>query len=217
MGTDLLRFADVESLQDLGTLVARARTLDDAGAIRLQAGGGVLAAWVCVLPGRGVLGQGVVLGLRVMPLEDSRAQLDTTVPLAAISDRLAWRERTGDIRAELPVPPAQAGAPWAALTPPRSGWEPAGSIASDDLVTAAREGIAEVAQGAPEGSGGHAVAALRERVWSRPLGEEPPAVPAGAGLAAYGLGFARPGERATLLQAGPWTRVTLEAGHVLTR
>ncbi|MBA2694930.1 MAG: hypothetical protein H0U62_03590, partial [Actinobacteria bacterium] len=55
VGVDVLRFADVESLQDLSTYVARARHLDADGAIRLQAAGSVLAAWVRVLPGQGML------------------------------------------------------------------------------------------------------------------------------------------------------------------
>jgi hypothetical protein len=90
-------------------------------------------------------------------------------------------------------------------------------------VEAARGGIAAVAEGTPEGAGSHAVTALRERVWSAALpgtgGDEPdaPAVPSGAALAAYALGFARAGERATVLRAGGWTRVTLPAGHVLSR
>lgn len=212
-----LEFPDVESLQDLGTLVGRARSLMDQGSIRLQVAGGVLAAWVCVLPGRGLIGQGVVLGLRTMPVAavHGAANLDVTVPLAAISDRLARRASTGDLSTQLPVPPMEAMEQWTALTPARSGWEPIGTVAADELLEVAKAGIEEVAQGAPEGSGALAVQALRERVWGRPVGKG--LLPAGAGLAAYGLGFVRPGEQINVFRAGPWTRASSPVGHVLTR
>src|SRR5690606_2615466 len=106
-GGTALEFPDVESLQDLGTFVRRARSVMDQGSVRLQAGDGVLAAWVCVLPGRGLVGSGVVLGLRTMPLlrVQGAPSLDVTVPLAAVSDRMARRASTGDLSTVLPVPP----------------------------------------------------------------------------------------------------------------
>lgn len=215
-------FADVESLQDLGTYVARARRLDEDGAIRLQAVRDVLAAWVCALPGRGLLLQGVVLGLRVMPLAPGHPELDATVPLGGLTDRFARRERTGDVGVEIPVPPTRVAPAWTALTPPRSGWAPVGEVAAEVLLSAAREGIAAVARGTPPGAGAHAVSALRERIWSAPLpgageGTGLPPVSAGTALAAYGLGFAREGDRAAVYQVGGWTRLTLPVGHVLTR
>lgn len=218
-GEAVLDFADVESLQDLGTFVGRARTLSEDGSVRLQATGSVLAAWVNVLPGQGLLGKGVVLGLRTMPLAPDRASgdLDATVPLAAISDRLARRAGTGDTGTVLPVPPMRVTAQWAGLTPPRSGWEPAGTVPADTLLEAARAGIAEVAQGAPTGSGALAVSALRERVWGRPVSEDHPQVPAGTGLAAYSLGFVRPGDQVRVFRAGSWLRLSAAAGHILTR
>lgn len=210
---EVLRFVDVESLQDLATLVSRARGLDPGGAIRLQAAGDVLAAWVCVLPGRGVLGQGVVLALRVMPLAGPQ-HLDLTVALGAVTDRLARRRSTGDVSAELVVPPTTLIPPWTALTPPRSGWGAVGDLDADVLAQVARDGIAEIAQGTPPGSGAHAVQALRASVWGRRI---EPGLPAGAALAAYGLGFTRSGERAVVRRLGPWTRLSLRSGHVLTR
>lgn len=213
----VLEFPDVESLQDLGTFAARARTLMDAGAMRLQVHGSVLAAWVCVLPGRGLVGQGVVLGLRTMPVTavHGAADLDVTVPLAAIGDRMARRASTGDIGTRLPVPPMQVSEQWTALTPARSGWEQVGTVAADELLQTAREGIAEISEGAPEGSGALAVAALRERVWGRTISGG--ALTAGVGLASYGLGFARPGGTVGIFRSGPWTRVSTPVGHILTR
>ena len=55
----VLTFEDVASLSDLGRYAYRAKMLDDEAAIRLQAFGRVLAAWVGVLPGSGILGEGV--------------------------------------------------------------------------------------------------------------------------------------------------------------
>lgn len=210
-----LTFADVESLVDLSTFAARARAADDGGAVRLQAVGAVLAAWVCVLPGRDLLGSGTVLGLRTMPLAGEH-RLDVTVPLAALADRFARRGTTGDTSAVLPVPPTTVSPPWGGVTPPRGGWAPAGTLSSTVLLEAAREGVAEVAQGTPGHAGAPAVAALRARVWGRELEH---GVPAGAGLAVLALGFAREGaaQEAAVHRSGPWTRVSLPAGHVVCR
>lgn len=206
-------FADVESLHDLATFVSRARAVDEGGAVRLQATGEVLAAWVRVLPGRGVLGDGVVLGLRVMPLAGPHT-LDATVPLAAVADRMARRQQTGDVSTHVPVPPMTVTVPWTGLTPPRSGWQPRAQLSAAEVSAAAEAGVAQVAQGTPAGAGAHAVAALRERVWGAP---GPAGLPAGVAFAAYALGFLRPGDVATVHACRPWARVSLPGGHVLVR
>lgn len=216
-----LTFADGETLADLGTLVARARSLEPEGAIRLQARGGVLAAWVCVVPGQGLTGSGLVLGLRTMALAGEQ-DLDVTVALAAMGDRFARRSTNGEAGTTLQVPPAEVSPRWAGVLPPRGGWEPVGTVGTADLLAAAEEGIAEVAQGAPEGSGAAAVGMLRSRVWSREVLDAsgaPTGAPAGAGLAARVLGFARGGDErsASVHRHGAWTRVSLPAGHVLSR
>src|ERR1700712_4796498 len=84
----ILRLADPGTAADLRTYVTRARTADD-GAIRLSAHGTVLAAYVAVLRPK-LLGEGTptVLGLRTMALAES-ADVDVTVPLSAVADRLA--------------------------------------------------------------------------------------------------------------------------------
>lgn len=216
-----LAFADGETLADLGTYVARARALDAEGAIRLQAVGGVLAAWVCVVPGQGLTGSGLVLGLRTMALAGPH-DLDVTVPLAAMGDRFARRSVTGQAGTDLAVPPAEVSPRWVGMLPPRGGWEPVGAVRTADLLDAAEDGIAEVAQGAPEGSGAAAVGLLRSRVWSREVLDasgDPTGAPAGAGFAARALGFARAGgsASATVHRHGAWTRVSLPGGHVLSR
>lgn len=206
-----LRLADEESAADLATYLARAKKVDDAGDVRLQAVGEVLAAWTCAVPGRGLGHSGLVLGLRTFALAEPTQQ-DMTVPIAAITDRLA---RGGT---EIAEPPVSSRPTWSAVSPPRSGWESVGLVADADLVTVAREGIAEVAQGAPEGSGAAAVADLRSRVWGRATSTVPP-VPAGTAFALHVLGFLRPepGARVTVHAIGPWTRVATDRGFVIAR
>ncbi len=204
---DRLRLADAASLSDLGRFAARARTLDEAGAIRLQASGSVLAAWVGVLPGRGILGEGTVLGLRTFAL-GVPAECDVVVPLGAVTDRTSRPTGTGD----LPVPPTRALAAWSAVTPPRSGWQPAGDVAADDLAAAARAGIEQVAVAVRER--GAAAGLVRDRVWAAEVTD---GVRAGGALAAYSLGFLRPGSPVTVLRSGSWTRLTAVGGHVLMR
>lgn len=209
----MLRLADAEARADLVTYVGRARQLDAGGAVRLQATGAVLAVWVGVLSGQGLTGAGTTLGLRVLPLA-APAQLDVVVPLAGLTDRFA-REPQGT---DLPVPPTQVRAAWAAVSPPQAGWRPAGEIPVQDLNTVAAQGIAEIASGAPEGSGAHAVDALRRSVWSRPMpaAGDVEGMPAAAAFASYTLGFAV-GTSAQVYAAGNWHRLTTPVGHVLLR
>ena len=206
-----LVLTDHDSLLDLGRYAARARALDADGAVRLQAVGSVLAAWVGVLPGTGLLGTGTTLGLRTSALAEP-AGLDVLVPLAAVTDRVAHEGEP----AVLPVPPMRVNAAWAAVSPPRGGWVPGEPVASETLQRTAAEGIAEVTDGAPEGSGAAAVASLRAQVWRRPVAGSPHA-PAALAFAAYALGFLSPGVEATVATSGPWTRLTTPAGHALTR
>lgn len=206
-----LHLAEPESAADLTTYLTRARRLDDEGSVRLQAVGSVLAAWTCVLPGRGLGSSGLVLGLRTFALAEP-TEADSTVPIAAVTDRLA----RGGTRIE--HPPVTSQPTWRALTPPRGGWEPVGLVADSALLEAARAGVAEVAQGAPEGSGAAAVADLRSRVWGRMTRTVPP-VPAGTAFGLHALGFLRPdpAARASVHTTGPWTRVATEGGFVLAR
>lgn len=220
-----LTFADGESLTDLATYVHRAARLDEDGAIRLQVAGPVLAAWVCVLPGSGLLRSGLVLGLRTMPVDPSAREhdgLDVTVPLAGVTDRFARRAATGDATARLSVPPTTVSPPWAALSAPRGGWEPVGVVSVVALTEAAKAGISEVAHGAPEGSGASAVAALRARVWGRDVDGSDVRVPAGAALAVHALGFVGAQDPETAPDAsvhrnGAWLRVSTSTGHVILR
>jgi hypothetical protein len=204
-----LRFGDPDTLQDLGTYVARARSLDVDGAIRLQCRGMALATYVDVLPGQGPVMTGAIIGLRVMALAEP-ADLDVTVSLASVSERLA-RGRTSTFS----IPPTTVRVAWAAMAPPRSGWEVVGDLTVEDLRTIATQGIAEITGGAPPGSGAHDVAALRQRVWTRNSQTTPPIL-SGAAFAAYALGFLTQ-QSARVFAHGRWTRLSTATGHVLVR
>jgi len=210
-----LRFADPETLEDLGTYVARARTLDAGGAIRLQSHGMALAAYVNVLPGQGPAMRGAVIGLRVMALAQA-AEVDAIVSLASVADRLArGRSSPGSVRDTFSIPPATVRAGWAAVAPPRTGWEVVGDLTAEELRTVATQGIAEITEGIPPGSGAQVVAAMRQRVWDRETPTIPP-VPSGAAFAAYALGFLTQ-ETARVSAHGRWTRLSTATGHILVR
>ena len=143
--TAVLRLTDPQWLADLGRFASRARTVDDEGAMRLQASGEVLGAWVGVLPGNGILAEGTVLGLRTFALAESAGQLDVIVPLGAVTDRT---ERVGD-RAARPADPGR-GVVVGGRPPPRGPWEPAGALPGDLLAAVARAGLAEISDAVRE-------------------------------------------------------------------
>ncbi|MDO5502858.1 MAG: hypothetical protein Q4G67_06745 [Actinomycetia bacterium] len=222
-----LTFADRDSLADLGRYAARAKALDAEAAIRLQAHGPVLAAWVGVLPGNGLLGEGLVLGLRTFALAEP-TQTDAIVPAAAITDRTAHAANA----LVLPLPPVRLTPDWSSLTPPRSGWEYAGAASGDDLAQVARSGVEQVSAAVQER--GAAAGLVKQQVWSALVTYSDPTaystadptekpetdgveLPAGVALAAFTLGFLRPGEPVQVFRTNRWTRVSGPGGHVLSR
>jgi hypothetical protein len=224
--TGVLRLSDPQSLADLGRFASRARAVDDEGAMRLQASGSVLAAWVGVLPGTGILAEGTVLGLRTFALAEP-SEVDVTVPLAAVTDRTARGAGS-----DLPLPPTRAVAAWSAVTPPRGPWEPAGELPGDLLAAVARAGLAEVSDAVRER--GAAAGLVRDRVWARDVleasGPHPDllgadggvpvagaAVRSGGAFAAYALGFLAPGLPVQVFRSNRWTRLSAPGGHVLVR
>ncbi len=224
--TAALRFPDAGSLADLGRFATRARAVDAEGAMRLQASGSVLAAWVGILAGTGILAEGTVLGLRTFALAEA-AEVDVMVPLGTVTDRTSREAGT-----ELPLPPTRAVASWSAVTPPRGPWEPAGTLPGDLLAAVARAGLAEVADAVRER--GAAAGLVRDRVWARDVleasGPHPDLLDAGGGafaggapvrsggaFAAYALGFLAPGQPVQVLRSNRWTRLTAPGGHVLIR
>lgn len=211
--TDTLHLADRQTVADFRTFTARARANDDGG-MHLVAAGRVLAAYVRTLAPT-VLGEAVptVLGLRTMALTQD-AELDRTVALGSVLDRLAHLEQEGTA---FPVPPVPVIETWAGVLPPRSGWSAAGSMPCDALERAAREGIAQVAQSLPTGAGAPLVSSARIAVWGSPLDGVSTPVPAGAAFGAFSLGFLAAGEEASLFTNGRWSRLSTSRGHVLAR
>ncbi len=231
--TQTLLLPDQAAFDDLGTFVGRARKADPDGAARLVGHGGVLAVYVSPVHGGG---GPTVLGLRTVALA-APSDLDVTVPLSALSDRLARDPRPAqrlDVLGALDgmgpvglaVPPVPAtGVSWAGVSPPRARWELLGLLDPAVLEAAAIAGIAEIAQGAATGSGALAVAQLRAAVWGRPLLTDDPLddVPSGVAFVGQALGFlgvAGGGPESqwpAVFRHGPWVRLTTERGHVLGR
>jgi len=235
-----LLLPDGATLADLRRYVARARRVDADGAVRLIARQDVLAMYVAPLHGAG---GPTVLGLRVLRLAGP-CETDLTAPLAALAARL---DRLADVAAEAVRPseavhedvagPASGGASqdvelvleldlpqagpaaaaWAGVTPPRQGWQRIGLIDVADLRAVVAQGVAEVVAGTPPAAGAPQVAALRGRVWGRPLLEQVPAAPSGLAFAADALAFLDDAEPAALFRAGPWFRLSTVGGHVVGR
>jgi hypothetical protein len=222
-----LPLPDGVALADLATLVGRARTVDPDGAARLRIDGGVLAVYVCPILVPGAL---LVLGLRTMHLA-APGELDVTVGLARLADSCAAASASteGGIPASempvvVPLPAGRVSVPWAGVSPPRSGWAPAGEVEARVLLEAARAGAAEIAAGTPPSAGSAAVARLRALVWGRPLAAPgtdaaaSDAVPAGMAFAADVLGFVRDGDPpAPVHRVGVWSRLTAARGYLLAR
>ena len=208
-----LRLADPQVTADLRNFVSRARSADD-GAVRLQAVGEVLAAYVCVLRPR-VLGEAMptVIGMRAMPL-GVPAELDTTVQLSAVADRLA-RLDSGDT--ELPVPPMTVSESWAGIAAPRAGWQHEAEVDVSLLEQAAHRGIKEVAARIPGNPGAAMVNNVRVPIWSEPIAGLTAELPAGAAFAALTLGFLPKSGTASLFSNGRWLRLSTSTGHVLVR
>lgn len=215
-----LVLADPQVLADLRTFVIRARAADD-GAVRLQAVGSVLAAYVCVLRPR-ALGEDTptVLGMRTMPLAEP-ARLDTAVSLASVSDRLA---RMSDTDTVFSVPPTTVTESWTGIGAPRSGWERGEDVPFRLLEQAAHRGIREVAALVPASSGAPVVNTARGAVWGQRLPDTDAVIPAGTAFAALTLGFLPGGAgdnpdngAAAVFHSGRWTRLSMPRGHVLVR
>lgn len=210
---EVLTFAEAVSLQDLSNYIKRARRIQEQG-IRLQAVGPVLAAWVPVMTPSSLNGSlPAVLGLRTMALAQP-STADVTAELNSVSERLA---RMNPAETELSLPVSRLNAPWAAVTPPRSGWEPLGTISDDTLRSSAEEGIRKISEAVPDTAGAAVVEQVRERVWGRTLEG---GLPAGAAFGSFALNFlgaAETGAMTTVHRVGRWMRLSSQGGFTLVR
>lgn len=214
-----LTLADSLSLGDLHTYLQRAGRVED-GSVRLIAGSGILAVYTAILYPRGILDESpTVLGLRTFALAGDE-EFDSVVPMRSLVDRIVRaRAEIGEDDESRPVsmsrPPEVNTVTWAGISPPRGGWRPLGETDAATLETAARQGIDEVAQAIPAGTGEQLVQRVRSEVWGRGVdGLE--YVPTGAAFAAYSLGFLGD-DTVKLFETGPWTRLSSRRGHVLVR
>lgn len=210
--------ADQETAEDLQALLQRARRLDPDGMVRLRAFGDVLAVYVApIFAGSLMDGGPTVLGLRTCQLAEP-AELDSIVPIQAVLDRLARinDQDTFGRNTFFVELPDSSRAPWAGISPPRTGWEEIGSISEPVLTKIARDGIAEVAASLPESVGGPIAARIRGEIWGRAVDLDSQ-VPTGAAFVAAGLGFLTENEEVGLYHAQGWIRLSSLHGHVLAR
>ena len=209
---------DPLALEDLRTYLGRAGRVDN-GSVRLIAGGGILAVYSAVLYPAGLLDESpTVLGLRTFALPQLE-EFDVVVPLGSLLQRMerADADSTPSQPVTVALPMQVNSVTWAAISPPRGGWVALDAIQSSRLNTVAREGIHEVAESIPDGTGEQIVHRVRSEVWGRPIrGAEH--LPAGAGFAALTLGFLGEEEESVpVYETGPWTRLTTKRGHVLVK
>lgn len=210
--------SDRATMLDLQAYLTRAKRLDPEGMVRIRAFGDVLACYVAPIFAGSLMEHGpTVLGLRTSELAED-AEVDVVVPITAVLDRLAalaandenWKGKY------YVVLPESVRAPWAGVSPPRSGWEIVGEIQESLLTEIAKSGIAEVAESIPESVGGPIAARIRGEIWGRSMQGDSP-VPTGAAFVAAGLGFLTENEVVPIYQTQGWIRLSPMNGHILSK
>lgn len=202
-----LLFPDAPTASDALVFAQRASRLGD-GALRLKAHGGTLVLTCAPLAPRTLLeATPTVLGMRVVRV-DPELVCDLVVDAAAMA--------ASDDPVALTLPDSAVTAPWAGVSAPRAGWEAHGELAAATLASRAQWGIAAVAERLPTGAGDDVVHTVRSAVWGAP-DDALAQLPLGVAFAAFALGFIGGEEAAVIRRNGPWTRVSLARGHVLTR
>ena len=202
-----LLFPDPPTATDVLVFAQRAAATGD-GLVRLRAGGGALAVTCAPLAPQTLLeATPTVLGMRVAPV-DPELVCDLVVDGASLS--------ASDAPTALALPESARTAAWAGVSPPRTGWTSVGEIDAATLAARAQWGIAAVAESVPTDAGEDAVRAVRSAVWGAP-DDDLMGLPLGVAFAAFALGFIAGEEAAQVRRSGPWTRVSLQRGHVLTR
>ena len=189
--------------------------------MRLIAGGGILAVYVAIIYPAGLLDEvPTVLGLRTFALTETTA-VDAVVPIRSLLERVNRLDAEMTVAAApvtLTVPMGVNTVTWAAISPPKGGWIPRPPTTMGTLDTVAREGIAEVADAVPTGTGAQLVQKVRAEVWGRDI-DGLQDVAAGGAFAALSLGFLSEdsSEEVRIFESGPWTRLTSPRGHVLIK
>lgn len=204
--------ADTRSLDDLHVYLSRAARVEE-GSVRLIAGSGVLAVYCSIFTPAGLLDESAtVLGLRTLALAEP-ATFDAVVPVRSLIQRLERAQASDATTVGLPMEVNTAT--WAAISPPRGGWQPLGELTPALLEESARAGIRDVSTAIPDGVGEQIVRRVRSEVWGRPIaGAEH--IPSGAAFAAFALGFLAD-DPVRVYETGPWTRLSTQRGHVLVK
>lgn len=208
---------DEQTALDLKAYLTRAKKMDPKGAVRLRAFGSLLTAYVAPLYNASILDEGpTVLGLRTMELAEE-AEVNVLVPIQAVLDRLAFElEESGKDKRFVFDMASTERVPWAGVSPPRTGWIEAVSLAEYMLTNIAKKGITEVAETIPESVGGPIAARIRAEVWGRAI-DLNSKVPAGAAFVAAGLGFLVKDSEVPVFHSQGWVRLSTEFGHVLSK
>lgn len=203
-----LLLADADSAVDLLTFAGRADRFTDEP-VRLQATGGVLVVTAAPLAPRGI-GDATptVLAMRTLAA-DPELVCDLVVEASALS------AADGDVTA-VQLPDTALSPAWAGIAPPRAGWTAREGVEASVLAAKAQGGIARVAEAVPTDAGEDVVRAIRASVWGAP-DDEIGGLPLGAAFAAMSMGFISGAETARVFVSGPWTRVSLQRGHVVVR
>ncbi|GLV75351.1 hypothetical protein ACH4VS_09155 [Streptomyces hygroscopicus] len=223
-GHQELHFADAGEAADLAAFLARLIHYDRAAAVRLQAGGGVLAVFGRP-PSFEVLAIRTARLEAIVPTDAASATaaggpggpggsrgpggLDTTVSAGEFADALdrARAERTAEAAGGrglvVIVPQAVTGPPWAGVLPPRGGWRRVDGLpGTDEVRGAVTAAVAEFRARDAALPEERRTRAERDRIgqeiWSRTLGDT--GLPLRAVHAAQSLGFLRP-VRATAASA----------------
>ncbi|KAA9110674.1 hypothetical protein [Microbacterium rhizomatis] len=206
--SERLLFTDAHAAADALTFAGRCARLGD-GAVRLQGANGTLAMTAAPLAPRGLMdATPTVLVLRAHPV-DPELSCDLVVEASAL------HPASDDARAVV-LPVTALSPAWAGIAPPRSGWAAGAGVPASELAARAQWGIAAVAEAMPSDPGEDLVRTVRAHVWGEPdaaLGD----LPRGAAFAAFAMGFIVGEETARVFTSGPWTRLTLDRGHVLVR
>jgi hypothetical protein len=208
---------DALALNDLQVFLSRAARVEE-GSVRLISDSGVLAVYTAILYPVGLLDETpTVLGLRTFAVAE-RDPFDVVVPIRSLLqriERVVLESEEGSTGPTVTLPMEVNTVTWAGISPPRGGWAAQQTVDPVVLQRAAETGIAEVAEAVPTGTGAQLVQRVRSEVWSRPV-EGFEHLPAGAGFAAFSLGFLG-ADPVAVLETGAWTRLTTERGHVLIK
>lgn len=203
-----LLLADADSAADALTFAGRAGRFTDEP-VRLQASGGILVMTAAPLAPRGI-GDATptVLAIRTLAA-DPELICDVVVEASALVG-------APDDATAVQLPDTALSPAWAGIAPPRSGWTARGGVEAAVLAAKAQGGIARVAETVPTDAGEDVVRSVRAAVWGSPDADLD-GLPLGAAFAAMSLGFISGAETARVLTSGPWTRVSMERGHVVVR